>query len=362
MGMMNIAPEIDLPEAFIIKRDDLPSIHSVIEDGKEYHLGIVKNFGENDELKNFIPENSKLSMSWVRLKNNEVLEIHQHPIKSMIIICKGLVVFTDGYRKELLREGDIVAVPPEALHGFISQDAEGFWGISVQFECHGLYEDLANPLVSFVQTTSQAEQNFLELKKKNEVYKKQFSESKIFKLVQQAYFQEDVKKEMFLDYFQIWSDHFQKMMTLRVALCNESKFLEYFQEHFNEEFAHNTMLRKSRTNFQKRWDPILESFGGLFVSKMATEDNLSKLLIVNFVIEESATVFYANFLSLFREKSKEHFETHNELDHDHAEMGIDEFKNLTSEQYNQLYKIQHESWLTLIALFDRIADLVQRDD
>lgn len=360
--MMNIVPEIDLPEAFIIKRDDLPSIHSVIEDGKEYHLGIVKNLRENDELKNFIPENLKLSMSWVRLKNNETLEVHQHPIKSMIIICKGSVVFTDGYRKLCLEEGDIVAVPSQALHGFISQDVEGFWGISVQFECHGLYEDVKNPLVSFVQNTSQIEQNFLELKKRNEVYKRQFSESRIFQLVRKGYFQEDAKKEMFLDYFQIWSDHFQKMMTLRVALCNEPKFLEYFQEHFNEEFAHNTMLKKSRTNFQRRWDPVLESLGALFVNKMATEDNLSKLLIVNFVIEESATVFYANFLSLFREKSKEHFETHNELDHDHAEMGIEEFKNLTSDKYQELYKIQHESWLALIALFDRIADLLQQDE
>lgn len=133
---------------YIITRDSIPSINSITVDNVVHNLGILKDFRKHDLLRKYLPEAGRLSISWVRLKKDEMLDIHQHPTTSMIIITCGQVEVC-GDLKTLIKEGDIVLIPAGSLHGFIGRGEEGFWGLSLQFEGNGLYENIEEPRVNF---------------------------------------------------------------------------------------------------------------------------------------------------------------------------------------------------------------------
>lgn len=133
---------------FIIKRNDIPSITSIMVDNEKHELGILKDFKKHPLLSQYLPENTRLSLSWVRLKKGETLAIHQHPTTSMIIVTEGQVT-TLGNDNKSAEAGDVILIPPNVLHGFIGAGQDGLWGLSLQFEGTGLYEDESNPRVTF---------------------------------------------------------------------------------------------------------------------------------------------------------------------------------------------------------------------
>ncbi len=137
----------------VVRRVDIPSIYSVVVDGIEYHLGILKDFRKNDNLLNCLPPESSLSISWVHLDTDEVLQVHTHPKKSMIIVCQGDGLCF-GDLETPLSEGDILIVPPFHKHGFKGAGDKGFWALSIQFDSRSLYEDDADPLVTFASQSA----------------------------------------------------------------------------------------------------------------------------------------------------------------------------------------------------------------
>jgi len=132
----------------IIRRDDIPSISEIVENGKVHSLGAHRDFRRSPALAAFIPENARLAMSWTRLKKGQRLEPHVHPIRSMIIICDGAGTLL-GDMTAPLEAGDAVIVPPGCHHGFEGGAPGGFGALSVQFESSGLYEHPDKPQVAF---------------------------------------------------------------------------------------------------------------------------------------------------------------------------------------------------------------------
>jgi hypothetical protein len=49
----------------------------------------------------------------------------------------------------VLEEGDIVVVTAGCVHGFVAGTPHGLHALSIQFEEHGLYEDVSHALVAF---------------------------------------------------------------------------------------------------------------------------------------------------------------------------------------------------------------------
>ncbi|MBA2649731.1 MAG: cupin domain-containing protein [Legionella sp.] len=139
----------DSSEVMVIRRCDIPSIHSVMVDGVSHNLGILKNFKINPTLAQFIPKLATLSLSWVSLQKDEILDTHEHPIESMVIVTSGEVKLV-GDKEDILRSGDLVTIPRGCKHGFIGSGENGFWGLSLQFEQRGLYEKIDIPLVEFI--------------------------------------------------------------------------------------------------------------------------------------------------------------------------------------------------------------------
>jgi quercetin dioxygenase-like cupin family protein len=137
-----------LNEVLVVRRSDIPVIYEVEENGQRHTLGEHRDFRRHALLREHVPENARLAMSWVQLTPKQVLDPHLHPILSMIIICRGSGLLI-GDRESVLNEGDIVVVGPGRLHGFVGGEPAGFTALSVQFEQQGLYEDKDRALVSF---------------------------------------------------------------------------------------------------------------------------------------------------------------------------------------------------------------------
>src|SRR6185437_4850373 len=134
----------DASKVKLVRRDDIPSMRTVVVNGVEHWLGHVKDFKKHGELTNFLPKDDRVSMAWVRLEAGEELDEHTHPVESMILMCEGGAT-TTGDVCDQMNAGDVLIVPPGKRHGFIGAQPNGFWGLSMQFDSRGLYEDITDP-------------------------------------------------------------------------------------------------------------------------------------------------------------------------------------------------------------------------
>jgi quercetin dioxygenase-like cupin family protein len=137
-----------LEKLTIIHRADIRMITSIVENGETEFLGEQRDFRRHPLLAEFLSDRARLGIAWVRLGPGQVLAPHQHPIRSMILLCRGRGTLLDNGESPLI-EGDVVIVPSMYLHGFRGEGPDGVEGLSIQFEERGLYEDENKPLVTF---------------------------------------------------------------------------------------------------------------------------------------------------------------------------------------------------------------------
>ena len=165
-------------------------------------------------------------------------------------------------------------------------------------------------------------------------------------------------RERLLDCIQVFSVYFQKTVLLRQALCEDAEFLVVARAHLTEEFNHDLMLMRERNNKPAIWDPILDATASWFTLKMLTCNEEEKTVLIHFVLEASANIFFhiAHKVMLHYGQTN-YFETHCELDEAHEKMGADLLKDLSQKQYKKLFKIQSEGWDMLNTVCERIASL-----
>lgn len=137
-----------LSKLTIIHRADIRMITEIVEDGELEFLGEQRDFRRNPVLAEFLSEYARLGVAWVRLGPGQILAPHQHPIRSMILACRGRGVVLDNGEIPIV-EGDAILVPAMYRHGFRGEGPDGIEGLSIQFEERGLYEDEHNPQVTF---------------------------------------------------------------------------------------------------------------------------------------------------------------------------------------------------------------------
>ncbi|OWO80962.1 hypothetical protein B5C26_15365 [Photorhabdus luminescens] len=349
-----------LSKVTLVKRDHIPSIHTIEVNGVEHWLGHVKDFMKNNQLIDFLPDDNRISMAWVRLEAGEELEPHIHPVESMILLCEGSAEST-GDIQTAMEAGDALLVPPGHLHGFKGGYPDGFWGLSIQFDSRGLYEDFTDPWATFLPEqinknlgTTIAEQLF----SRNETYMERFDKHKLFSLVNRGLLKKTQAKKRFLDCFQVWSDHFQKMVLTRAATLHNDAFEELTMSHLEEELGHNRDIKNNRIDFEPVFDPVLEAASSWFAYKMITATELEKVVLVHLVVEASATFFYKHIKPVMDDTTpKAHFDVHSILDDEHVRMGYEFISNYNIEDGKPLFEIQNKGWAMLMTVMSRIADL-----
>jgi quercetin dioxygenase-like cupin family protein len=352
----------------IVRRQEIPFIQKILTQQGTYLLGEHRDFHKHPVLREFIPESARLGIAWVHLKSDETLAPHTHPIESMILICEGQVKFLGQFNCDLFA-GDIVVVPRGALHGFRGAGPAGFHGISIQFENRGLYEDPQNPLVEFRQksnfSTILPDSLPSELWERNQIYKKGFKNNILFQKFLSGYFARKSRQKIFLRYFQIWSDQFQKSMLLKTALCDDVEFKPLFRKHFNEEIHHDQDLHSDRIpdpDDQPLFDAQLVSLGTWFQHKMLTSSAVQQILIMNLCVEGAAQVFYEFAAPVLNPHGQlKHFNKHESVDNEHEKLGLEYLQNLTPKELRPLQILQHQTWQVLSELFTRLSDLSSQD-
>ena len=331
---------------YLINREEIPAISSVISEGKEYNLGILKDLRRHHLLKELLPTEGRFSISWTHLKKDEILEVHKHPTESMIIITEGSGQ-TFGDLKVPIKAGDVIFVPAGKLHGFMGGNPSGFWAISVQFEGTGLYENLNKPRVHFETDVLSS------LMEKQNVYLNEYTNNPLVKLVTSRKAEIPQVKARLLSALQHWSNTFQRVLFAKAAFGNHQEFQDLSEAHIAEEIGHNKTLAQLGGN-QNLWDPALASACSWFVEQMFRLSEVEKVILVHFVLEGSGQIFHNRANWLF--PGNVHFNLHNEHDEEHFEMGYKVLQAQSSLHLPSLERTLDQGWVMMNYLCSIIAN------
>jgi quercetin dioxygenase-like cupin family protein len=344
------------PPVALLRRAELPELRSVVIDGKEHNLGVHKDFRRSEALARFIPDNARVAMAWVHLEPGEELDVHDHPIESMIVVCRGTGRMVGDLEADLA-EGDVIAIPRGKKHGFVGTGTEGYWALSIQFEGRGLYERPEEALVAF----SPAKAELAALLAENEALMAAHEQNPLFALVLGGDIATPAVRARLLDCIQIWSRHFQRLVMARLVFNSDPRFGALAREHFVEEYGHDTNLEKSRHGaLQKVWDPVLEACAAWFPSKMLSLSDPEKTVLVHLVLEGGAKVFHrAAHPVMAKYDETDHFAVHDVADDGHLEMGVASLEGLDAATYARLRVVQREGWDMLNTLCARMAELAR---
>ncbi len=299
----------------IIARSALETINEAVVGGSVHNLGVVKIFSQHPQLAQFIPASSNLAISWVRLECGEVLAVHKHPEPSLILICEGSGRTMGGAEQEV-GAGDMILVPGDSWHGF-EGTRDGFWALSIQFNGKALYEDAAKPNAVFA---GEVPNRAAVLLADNEKYLQQFGTSSLLRLIDDPSFDDPHVRERLLDCQQTWSDVFQDLLHLRVAMTTDTAHKQVALDHLVEELGHNDNLRNQRGSAHAPvTDETFVSTMEWFRHQMLYRSDMVRTLLMHVVLEGSGEIWHREAARAF--PAIPHFQEHGEDDGQHVSMG-----------------------------------------
>ncbi len=340
----------------IIARNDLVSINHAIVDGQVHDLGVVKMFAQHPEVAQFIPASSNLAISWVRLAGGQVLPVHKHPEPSLILVCEGSGR-TMGSRDQDVTAGDIILVPSDTWHGFEGTH-DGFWALSIQFNGQALYENPDQPNAVFAAAESRPADQLLEDNKK---YLEQFRTSTLLQLIDDPLLADHDVRNRLLDCQQSWSDVFQDLLHLRVAMTTDPEHKHVALDHLVEELGHNNNLRRQRQSQHRPVeDPTFLSTMDWFRDQMLYRSDMVRTLLMHVVLEGSGEIWHREAARAFPDLP--HFEDHGEDDGAHVTMGLDLLNRASLTEIDELREALAEGWAMITQLCDRIAFIALAED
>ncbi len=193
---------------------------------------------------------------------------------------------------------------------------------------------------------------------RNKEFKERHRNNLLYRQMSSGHYDTQEKRDQFLNYFQTWSNCFQKAMLLKTAFCEDPYFAHVFSKHYQEELGHNEMLKKDRQKDSFKRDAVLEAVANWFPSKMVSLNQSEHIIIMNLTVEAAALVFYEFAKPAIDPDNKlSHFQAHGEIDICHESLGLDLLEDLNERQYKRLLEIQEDSWEMLDALMHRLGEL-----
>ncbi|GAA2039452.1 hypothetical protein GCM10009839_46790 [Catenulispora yoronensis] len=347
--------------ALVVPRTRIEAITSVRIDGRDHPLGQQRDFRRHEQLAAFLPEHGRFSLAWVRLRDGECLHVHDHPTKSMILVCQGSVRLLGAEERELT-EGDAVCVEPGVAHGFATRPGEEFHGLSVQFEGAGLYEDPAAPRAQFHEHAPRAThipEHIRELLLFNEGRIGRLRTHRMFEAFDDGRAAADpLMRDRFTAALHIWSVYFQRMLYARQEVCVDPRLRDVYAAHLSDEFGHDTLLKDGHGVTATVYDPILEAVGSWFVMRMHGSSEAARIVIVHQALESSCQVFGERIAPAFAAAGhgeSSYFDLHADVDQDHRLIGFDHLCATASAELPDLLRVCEETWDQIELLYERLA-------
>jgi quercetin dioxygenase-like cupin family protein len=343
----------------IVKRESIPFLRSVEQQGEIHNLGELRDFSWSKELREFMPSASEFSVSWVQLEHGEILAPHVHPIQSMMVVYAGSGLMLGDLARPI-SEGDVIVVPAGRQHGFTG-GPNGLFALSIQFG-EGLYSTPSEPRVEFTDR----EGSLKALLAYNDKRLSEFAKRPIFDLLADGTLDDPQLRQAYLDALQIWVDGNQTLLFSRQASCVEARYASVFLKHMHDEMGHDVM-HKDRADpasieveVEKMRDPVMEALTNWFAYQMYVLDNAEKTAIIHLVIENASYVYHQHAKPVLGKYVNEHyFDVHVEADDGHAALGIELLQNESPRTYARLRRIITEAWDMVDAMVDRVVDLTR---
>lgn len=346
----------------VTKLETIPPIFEVEQGGKVHHLGELRDFRWSQTLREFMPDESYLSISWVKLGHEKVLEVHSHPVQSMMVVYAGSGELMGDLRRPLIA-GDVIVVPPGCGHGFVGGPDE-LYALSIQFG-EGLYTRPETPRVVF-EDSSRSE-GLKKLLDYNARRLHRFQERPIFELLRDGSLLDERIRSSYFRYLQIWVNGNQRLLLARQATCVNPKYEAMFLQHFQEEVGHDLLHTESEdgsptpsSEAQTTKDPVLEAITDWFTHQMFVLDDAEKTALIHLVIENASEAYHRRAMPVLGKYVKnDYFELHVEGDAGHAEMGIALLNGETPATYERLIEVVGRGWDMIEAMTDRVVEITR---
>lgn len=339
----------------LVKRESIPSIRTVEQNGTAHSIGEYRDFRWNQDLRNFLEHASQFSISWAVLPHGEVLKAHVHPIQSMMVIYAGTgEVFGDLCRP--LSAGEVLVVPAGCSHGFRG-GPEGLHALTIQLG-RGFYTNPDKPRISFLD-----EENSLKpLLVLNEKRLRQFAKSPIFDLLTDGTFEDLNKRRAYLSATQIWLDGISAVLVARQAGCANSHYEPAFMKQLQQEL-NSKFINGSPNNYREGGAPIrdalMEAFTGWFAYQMYVLDDVEKAAITYLVLERAKRALLKRAApALEQYVGSAYFKAAAETE-DPLSIGTDLLRNESPKTYVRLRRVIEESWDMIGAMSNRVVTLTQ---
>lgn len=349
-------------ESAHIRRGDMPELRSVVVNGEEHPIGVVKDFGRIPEIASFMPDDTRLSMSWVRLEAGEVLAPHSHPVASMIVVAHGEGRDVDGLE---FSDGDIILVPSEVRHGYVGAGEDGYWALSIQFEDQGLFEDPDAALVSFGLDDLPVPASVAELLERNDRYLQRYQTSALFRLFASGRLHDDADaRRRLLDATQVFSSYFQRALFARSAFVADPRFAPTFRRHLVEEFGHDEHLagERSQVGGTPLWDPVLDAASSWFLTQITSLSDAARVVLVHLVLESASLAISEAGAAVFGDGSEtDYFVHHLAEDPGHRDLGLGLLDGVDPTSLAHLADVQRRGWDMVTLANDQMARLAVGD-
>jgi hypothetical protein len=251
-----------------------------------------------------------------------------------------------------IHAGDVVVVPAGARHGFTGVEPDGFWGLSVQFEGPGLYEQPSRPRVTFA---SDDPDPVAAVRAANAEHMRVYGGSDLLQLVRRLERSPDEPlRRRLLEYLQPWSDAFQRVIALRAAFEADGALRHLSEAHLEEELGHHRLLASARDgDGPGRWDPVVAATSAWWVDTMMTASSIERTVLAHLVLEGSGMVFHQAAYSVLGDG--EYFAIHAEGDEEHLEMGYRALAERGDWTPAGILPVLREGWTMMTTMCDRIA-------
>ena len=248
-------------------------------------------------------------------------------------------------------------MPSDTWHGFEGTH-NGFWALSIQFNGQALYENADAPNALFAPAESRPADQLLE---DNNKYLEEFRTSKLLRLIDDPSLANHNVRERLLDCQQAWSDVFQDLLHLRVAMTMDPEHKHVAQDHLVEELGHNNNLRNQRhSRHCPVTDPTFLWTMDWFREQMLYRSDMVRTLLMHVVLEGSGEIWHREAARAFSDIP--HFQEHGEDDGDHVTMGLDLLNRASRTEIEELREALDDGWNMITQLCDRIAFIALAGD
>lgn len=192
----------------------------------------------------------------------------------------------------------------------------------------------------------------------NETRTAAFLKHPFFSVLEEATLRNARKREVLLACVQRFSTNFQALLFIRQGLCADPKYQRVFLRHLTEELGHDELL-KQRESPRAIADTLFEAILGWFNYQMVVLDNAERTALMHLVLETAGDHFHSLAAPRLRSHVQSpYFDTHAELDADHADLGTDLLRGHGASTYDRLCDVVNSGWDMMEAIVDRVRYLV----